>query len=148
LSDQFPGDWQSVAPAGVAIGRSADAPYDLSYNLQDGAIAAHTSWHGAAADAEYAHAHFTGLAGGVEDLVDPLRQISDQFASTAHGVWSSYEAATGFVKGMLDAAIIAGISAAPARSPPRPSSAPSSATASPRSKSAECSTCGPKPPGR
>ncbi|MGA5304603.1 hypothetical protein ACPCHT_32160 [Nucisporomicrobium flavum] len=110
VSDYFLGDWQSFAKAGKAIGCAADALDDLGYNIQGGVIAVHGGWQGRAADSAYAH--FTGLASGVEDLVDPMRQIAKQFETISHGVWSSCEAATGFVKGMLDAAIIAGISAA------------------------------------
>jgi hypothetical protein len=110
VSDYFLGDWQSFAQAGKAISHAADGLDDLGYNVQGGAIAVHGSWQGHAGDAAYTH--FTGLATGVEDLVDPMRQIAGQFETISHGVWSSCEAATGFVKGMLDAAIIAGISAA------------------------------------
>jgi hypothetical protein len=63
-----------------------------------------------AADAAYAH--FTGTASAVEGLVGPFKQISQQFDTIAHGVWSTAEAVTGWVKGMIDAAIIAGIAAA------------------------------------
>jgi hypothetical protein len=43
--------------------------------------------------------------------VHPLQEISRQFDMIAQGVWSTAEAVTGWVKGMLDAAIIAGIAA-------------------------------------
>nr|WP_240947783.1 WXG100 family type VII secretion target [Planosporangium mesophilum] len=110
VSEFLVGDWQAVAKAGVAIGRAADALHDLGYNVQGGAIALRGGWEGTAADAAYQH--FTGLAGGINDLVDPMREISKQFDSIAHGVYSLSEAATGWVKGMIDAAIIAGIAAA------------------------------------
>jgi uncharacterized protein YukE len=110
VTEFFLGDWQAVARAGAAIGRAADAMHDLGYNLQGGAIALRGYWEGHAADAAYAR--FTGLASGVESTVDPMRQISGQFAATAHGVWNACEAVTGYVKGLLDSAIIAGIAAA------------------------------------
>jgi hypothetical protein len=110
VSEFFVGDWQAVAKGGKALGHAAEAFDDLGYNVQGGAIAVHTSWHGMAADAAYAH--FTTTASAVEDLVDPLKKISQQFDMIAHGVWSTAEAVTGWVKGMIDAAIIAGIAAA------------------------------------
>ncbi|GGQ84055.1 hypothetical protein GCM10010166_62870 [Couchioplanes caeruleus subsp. azureus] len=110
VTEYFLGDWRSFAKAGKAIGYAADALDDLGYNVQGGAIAVHSSWQGRAADTAYTH--FTGLASGIEDLVDPMRQIAGQFETISHGVWNACEATTGFVKGMLDAAIIAGISAA------------------------------------
>jgi hypothetical protein len=78
--------------------------------VQGGANSVHAAWQGMAADAAYAH--LTGTATAIESLVDPLKQISAQFDTIAHGVWSSAEAITGWVKGMIDAAIIAGIAAA------------------------------------
>ncbi|GAA1805630.1 WXG100 family type VII secretion target [Planosporangium flavigriseum] len=104
------GDWKAVANAGVAIGRAADALHDLGYNVQGGAIALRGGWQGAAADAGYAH--FTGLASGINALIGPMREISKQFESIAHGVYSFSEAATGWVKGMIDSAVVAGIAAA------------------------------------
>jgi hypothetical protein len=110
VSAFFIGDWQAVAKGGKALGHAGEAFDDLGYNVQGGAIAVHGAWQGGAADT--AHAHFTGTASGAESLVDPLKQISVQFDTIAHGVWSSAEAVTGWVKGMIDAAIIAGIAAA------------------------------------
>ncbi|NJC69099.1 hypothetical protein HC031_05085 [Planosporangium thailandense] len=109
-SEFFIGDWQAVAKGGVAIGRAADALHDLGYNVQGGAIALRGGWTGVAAGAAYQH--FTGLAGGIDDLVNPIREISKQFDSIAHGVYSVSEAVTGWLKGIADAAIIAGIAAA------------------------------------
>ncbi|WP_203835062.1 WXG100 family type VII secretion target [Winogradskya humida] len=110
ISDYFLGDWQAFAKAGKAISNAADALDDLGYNVQGGAISLQSSWQGEAATSAYTH--FTGLASGVEDLVDPMREIAKQCDTISRGVWNSCESATGFVKGMLDAAIIAGISSA------------------------------------
>jgi uncharacterized protein YukE len=82
----------------------------LAYNVQGGAIAVQGAWQGLAADAAYQH--FTGLASGVESLVEPLKKISSEFDTIAQGVYNTSEAVTGWVKGMIDAAIIAGIAAA------------------------------------
>jgi hypothetical protein len=110
VSDFFIGDWQAVAKGGKAVGHAAEAFDDLGYNVQGGAIAVHAAWQGMAADTAYAR--FTGTASGVEGLVGPLKKMSEQFDTIAHGVWSTSEAVTGWVKGMIDAAIIAGIAAA------------------------------------
>jgi len=110
VTEFFIGDWQAIAKGGKALGHAAEAFDDLGYNVQGGAIAVHAAWQGMAADAAYAH--FTGTASAVESLVDPLKQISTQFDTIAHGVWSTAEAVTGWIKGMIDAAIIAGIAAA------------------------------------
>ncbi|GIM98231.1 hypothetical protein [Paractinoplanes toevensis] len=110
VSEFFIGDWQAVAKGGKALGNTAAGFDDLAYNVQGGAMAVHRVWQGAAADAAYAH--FTGTATAAESLVDPLKQIAAQFDTIAHGVWGTAEAVTGWVKGMIDAAIIAGIAAA------------------------------------
>ncbi len=110
VSEFFIGDWQAVARGGRALGNAGTAFDDLAYNVQGGAIAVNTVWHGNAADAAYAH--FTDLATQVEGLVGPLGEIAKQFDMIAHGVWSAAEAVTGWVKGMADAAIIAGIAVA------------------------------------
>jgi hypothetical protein len=110
VSEFFVGDWQAVAKGGKALEDAGEAFDDLAYNVQGGAIAVHATWQGFAGDAAYTH--FTGTATSVEGLVDPLRRISEEFDTIAHGVWSAAEAITGWVKGMADAAIIAGIAAA------------------------------------
>jgi hypothetical protein len=110
VSDYFLGDWQAIAKAGVALGQTADAMHDIGYNVQGGAIALRGGWHGGAAD--LADHHFTTFAGQTADLADPLKQISERFAEMAQGVYNSCEAITGFIKGLLDAAIVAGIAAA------------------------------------
>ena len=110
VSEFFIGDWQAIAKGGKALGHAAEAFDDLGYNVQGGAIALRTAWHGMAAEAAYAH--LTGTASGAEGLVSPLKQVAQQFDTIAHGVWSAAEAVNGWVKGMIDAAIIAGIAAA------------------------------------
>ncbi|GAA2548069.1 hypothetical protein GCM10010435_16770 [Winogradskya consettensis] len=110
VSEFFVGEWQSVAQAGKALGHAGEAHDDLAYNVQGGAIALGGAWEGLAADAAYQH--FTGLAAGVESLVDPLKKISAEFDTIAQGVYNTSEAVTGWVKGMADAAMIAGIAVA------------------------------------
>jgi hypothetical protein len=110
VAEFFIGDWQAVAQGGKALGNAGTAYDDLGYNVQGGAIAVHGVWHGNAADAAYAH--FTGIATQIVGLVGPLGKIAQQFDMIAHGVWSTAEAVTGWVKGMADAAIIAGIAVA------------------------------------
>jgi hypothetical protein len=106
----FAGDWEAIARAGVAIGRAADAVYDVGYNVQGGAVALSDGWEGSAAST--ARAYFTDLADGLADMKEPLKQISRQFDAIAHGVWSACEAVSGFAKGIVDQAIIAGIALA------------------------------------
>ncbi|GAA2575156.1 hypothetical protein GCM10010435_58740 [Winogradskya consettensis] len=101
------GDWQAIAQAGVAFGHAADAVQDLGYNVQGGAIALQPGWEGVAADAAYFG--FTRLADGAANLADPFRGISQQFTEIAQGVYNTSEAVSGFLKGLCDAAIIAGI---------------------------------------
>jgi hypothetical protein len=110
ITEVFLGDWQAVAKGGVALGRAADALPDIAYNVQGGAIAVRQGWEGLAAESAYER--FTRTATMTADLADPLRQISEKFAEISHGVWSTTEALNGFIKGLLDAAIIAGIAAA------------------------------------
>ncbi|AGZ43032.1 hypothetical protein [Actinoplanes friuliensis] len=104
------GDWQAIAKGGIALGRAGDAFGDIGYNVQGGAIAVRAGWEGRAADAAYHR--FTGIAGDTASLGDPLREMSRQYSEIARGVWNTSEAVSGFIKGLLDAAIIAGIAAA------------------------------------
>ncbi|OJF13005.1 hypothetical protein [Couchioplanes caeruleus] len=106
-TDSLLGDWQAVAKAGVAFGHAADAMQDLGYNIQGGAIALKPGWEGIAADTAYYR--FTRLADGAANLAGPFREISKQFTEIAHGVYNTTEAVNGFLKGLADAAIIAGI---------------------------------------
>jgi hypothetical protein len=109
-TEYFAGDWQAVAKAGKALGHAGEAFDDLAYNTQGGAITLHRRWQGMAAGAAYDQ--FTDLASTVESTVGPLQEISKQFDTIAHGVWSACEAVDGWLKGLLDAAIIAGVAAA------------------------------------
>ncbi|MCA2213923.1 hypothetical protein [Jidongwangia harbinensis] len=45
-------------------------------------------------------------------MQDPLRQMAEEYHAMADAVWSAGEAIGGLLKGMTDAAIIAGIAAA------------------------------------
>ncbi|MGX6608558.1 hypothetical protein ACWKSP_41565 [Micromonosporaceae bacterium Da 78-11] len=105
--DSLLGDWQAIAQAGAAFGHAADATNDLGYNIQGGAIAVKAGREGIAADQAYYR--FTRLADGAANLADPFRETSAQFTQIAEGVHHTSEAVSGFLKGLADAAILAGI---------------------------------------
>ena len=105
------GDWQAIANAAVAMHNAANALDDLALNVQGGAIALHPAfWQGHAG--ETAYQFFARTAQGVESLVEPMRQIAEQLTTIATGAYQTSEAVSGFIKGMIDAALIAGVAAA------------------------------------
>lgn len=109
-TDFFLGDWQALAKAGKALGNAADATTDLGYNLQGGAISLRAQWQGHAAEA--ADQHFTDLAAKLDAMGHPMRVVAKQFELAAEGAYNAGESVSGIIKGLLDAAIIAGIAAA------------------------------------
>jgi uncharacterized protein YukE len=110
VTEFFLGDWEAVAKGGKALAHAGEAFDDLAYNVQGGAIAVHQTWQGVAATAAYDQ--FTSLASTAESLVHPLNQISQQFDSIAHGVWSTSKALENYISSLVDAAIIAGVAIA------------------------------------
>ena len=107
----YVGDWQAFGKAGRAIRNTADALDDLALNVQGGAVALHPTWWQGHAG-ETAYQHFADLAQGVNGLVEPMREIATQFDTIGSSIYHSAESVSGLVKGMVDAAVIAGIAAA------------------------------------
>lgn len=108
ITGQVAGDWQAIAKAGIAFGNAADSVNDIGYNVQGGAIALQNGWRGEAGEAAYGY--FTNMVGGMDTLVEPMKECAVQFDRIAQAVWSTQEAFTGWVKGLLDSAIIVGLS--------------------------------------
>ncbi|MFI5938142.1 hypothetical protein [Actinoplanes sp. NPDC051494] len=106
----FLGDWQALAKAGKALGNAADASFDLGYNVQGGAISLRTQWQGHAAQA--ADQHFTDIAATLDTMGHPMKVVAKQLELAAEGAYNAGESVSGIIKGLLDAAIIAGIAAA------------------------------------
>ncbi len=110
LQERFAGNWEAVATMESVLTNTGLALRDLALNVQSGATTLHPSWQGNAGDA--AHSYFTKLASGVAALQRSLDQIAAEYRAMADAVWSAGEAIGGLIKGMCDAAIIAGVSAA------------------------------------
>ncbi len=110
VQERFSGDWEAVATMSPVLANTGTALHDLAFNVQSGATTLHPLWQGNAGDAAYDY--FTDLATGIAALRDPLQQMADEYHAMADAVWSAGEAIGGLIKGMIDAAIIAGIAAA------------------------------------
>jgi uncharacterized protein YukE len=110
VQQRFAGDWEAVATMSPVLTNTGAALHDLAVNVQSGATTLHPLWRGNAGDA--AHDYFTDLAGGIAALQDPLHRMAEEYHAMADAVWSAGEAIGGLLKGMTDAAIIAGIAAA------------------------------------
>jgi uncharacterized protein YukE len=110
VQERFSGDWEAVATMAPVLTNTGAALHDLALNVQSGATTLHPLWQGNAGDA--AHDYFTDLATGIAALQTPLDQMATEYHAMADAVWSSGEAIGGLIKGMIDAAIIAGIAAA------------------------------------
>ncbi len=110
LQEKFVGDWEALAIMQPALSRISTALHDLALNVQAGTIALTPHWKGNAADA--AQRYFTDLTTGIAELETPIEEIGDAYKVMADAVWSAGQALDGIVKGILDAAIIAGIAAA------------------------------------
>lgn len=106
----FGGDWENLARTGVMIGNLGQAAYDLGINVEGGALALRSSWEGKAAD--NADAYFTGRADSLALLRDSFVDISEQFKTISHAIWVACDGVAGFLKGLVDAAIVAGIAMA------------------------------------
>ncbi|MEV4754475.1 hypothetical protein AB0J86_05050 [Micromonospora sp. NPDC049559] len=78
--------------------------------MQSGAGTLELFWRGHAGDA--AVRYFTDLAASVVGLQAPLETVARAYLEMADAVGSAGEAIGGLVKGMIDAAIIAGLAAA------------------------------------
>lgn len=110
LQERFAGDWEALASMDAVLGNAAEGLHDLAFNIQSGVTTVHPKWQGNAGDAAYEY--FTDLATSIVALEAPLREIGHAYKVMADAVWAAGEALGGIIKGLLDAAIIAGISAA------------------------------------
>jgi uncharacterized protein YukE len=110
MQQRFSGDWEAVATMAPVLTNTGAALHDLALNIQSGTTTLHPLWQGNAGDAAYDY--FTDLATGIAALQQPLQRMADEYLELADAVWSAGEAISGLIKGMVDAAIIAGIAAA------------------------------------
>ncbi|KKK03060.1 WXG100 family type VII secretion target [Micromonospora sp. HK10] len=110
LQERLFGNWEALATMQPVLANAGNALHDLALNVQTGAATLHQTWQGQAGDA--AHSYFTQLAGATAALGGPLNDIGNEYKTMADSVWSIGESIGGIIKGLIDAAIIAGISAA------------------------------------
>jgi uncharacterized protein YukE len=104
------GDWEILAKMQPALSNSATAVHDLAVNIQSGATSLQDFWQGNAGDAAYRY--FTDCATSVDQLCAPLAKMGEAYRTMANSVWEAGDAIGGLIKGMCDAAIIAGIASA------------------------------------
>lgn len=104
------GDWEALATMESVLNNASTGLRDLALNIQSGATTLHPSWQGNAGDNAYRY--FTDLATAITALEQPIRNIGHEYRVMADAVWSIGEALGGVLKGLADAAIIAGIAAA------------------------------------
>lgn len=110
MQERFSGDWEAVATMAPVLTNAGAALHDLALNIQSGTTTLRPLWQGNAGDAAYDY--FTDLATGIVTLQMPLQEIASEYVAMADAVWSAGEAIGGLIKGMVDAAIIAGLAAA------------------------------------
>jgi uncharacterized protein YukE len=104
------GDWEVYAHMEPVLNNAAVAVHDLAINVQSGASSLPEHWQGNAGDAAFRY--FTDLAESIENLRVPLVEMAKEYRTMANAVWEAGDAIGGLLKGMCDAAIIAGIAAA------------------------------------
>jgi uncharacterized protein YukE len=104
------GDWEIYANMEPVMNHAADAVHDIAINLQSGAAVLPEYWQGNAGDAAFRY--FTDLAESIGRLSEPLRVMAKEYRTMADAVWEAGDAIGGLLKGMCDAAIIAGIASA------------------------------------
>jgi uncharacterized protein YukE len=104
------GDWAALATMAPVLTNVGTALHDLAFNIQSGTTTLHPLWQGNAGDAAYSY--FTELASAIVALEVPISEIGKAYLDMADAVWAVGEAMGGVIKGMTDAAIIAGIAAA------------------------------------
>ncbi|GAA1637440.1 WXG100 family type VII secretion target [Actinoplanes couchii] len=104
------GDWEVLARMQPVLTNAATAVHDLAYNVQAGASALQEYWQGNAGDA--AHRYFTDFATFVDRLRSPLASLAEEYRLMAEAVWEAGDAIGGLIKGICDAALIAGLAAA------------------------------------
>ncbi|MER7455647.1 hypothetical protein [Micromonospora sp. NPDC126480] len=110
LQERMFGNWETLATMQPVLANTGFALHDLALNTQSGAGSLRQMWQGQAGEAAYSY--FTQLANGAAGLRGPLNDIGHEYKVMADSVWSINEALGGVIKGLVDAAIIAGIAAA------------------------------------
>ncbi|MGW7515605.1 hypothetical protein ACWGJ2_08420 [Streptomyces sp. NPDC054796] len=103
----FSGDWESFGRCADAWKNLGKMCGDISTNLGSGNREIDASWHGNAADSAYLY--FESLRGKVDDYDHPLSELSAQYLSITHAVYSGAEAAKGVLLALVDDAIITAI---------------------------------------
>jgi uncharacterized protein YukE len=109
VQEKLFGDWEALATMDSVLTNVSTALHDLALNIQSGAATLHPSWQGNAG--ENAYRYFTDLATAITALEHPIRNIGHEYRVMADAVWSIGEALGGVLKGLADAAIIAGVAA-------------------------------------
>ncbi|MEV0898466.1 hypothetical protein [Actinoplanes sp. NPDC049802] len=105
------GDWEVFAQMQPVLTNASAAVHDLAYNIQAGATELHGGrWNGNAGEAAYRY--FTDLATSVDRMRAPLAKMGEEYRIMADAVWEAGDAIGGLIKGICDAALIAGVAAA------------------------------------
>ena len=107
MQEKFFGDWEALATMQPVATNAGLALHDLALNIQSGATTLHPMWSGNAGDAAYRY--FTDLATAIDNLTGPMAEIGKAYRDMAEAVWAAGEAVGGVLKGLIDAAVIAGI---------------------------------------
>ncbi|MCM0674455.1 hypothetical protein NCC78_07105 [Micromonospora phytophila] len=110
LQERLFGNWETLATMQPVLANAGTALHDLALNTQTGAATLRQVWQGQAGDAAFSY--FTQLSSATGALRGPLNDIGNEYKTMAESVWSINEALGGVIKGLIDAAIIAGIAAA------------------------------------
>ncbi|MFI5933880.1 hypothetical protein [Actinoplanes sp. NPDC051494] len=103
------GDWEAMGKMAEVVSNVDLARHDLAINIQSSATQLHGYWRGNAGDTAYRY--FTDLATAVADLRPAFQEIAKGYKVMADAVWAAGDALGGVLKGLGDAAIIAGIAA-------------------------------------
>ncbi|MFC7530614.1 WXG100 family type VII secretion target [Actinoplanes sp. GCM10030250] len=101
------GDWETLARMPEVLDNASTAVHDVAINIQSGATVLQGCWQGNAGEAAYRY--FTDLATSVDGLRLPLGEMGAAYRTMADAVWSVGDALGGLLKGMCDAALIAGL---------------------------------------
>lgn len=111
IAEQFAGDWNAAAEASDALNKLGEFNTRYAATVNDGVtkLIPH-QWDGNAAAA--AHAYFTGLAATLQEQVDALKSVADQFNSLAAGMEEMAQALQSICQDLADLFIVIGISAA------------------------------------
>jgi hypothetical protein len=103
----FAGDWESFSKCGDLWGQLAKASEAVSQNIGGGNKQLDATWDGNAADAAYNY--FTKLARALADSKESLDKLKTEYEHLSHAAYSTAEAISGFLGGIIDGLLITAI---------------------------------------